>query len=313
MLQQIRRACFLLALIMVLLSIGLYQNASYLKLMSRGNYFFQATRDNINIKTLALEFSDGHITLEKRNDLWYIKEADDYFASFSQINLLFKLILQTTVYRADIIEEEKLANLKKDAFRIKTIDTNGQIVDEAFILPKKENMLFYYAALNTNQLLYQIKGDFNLSKNPMDWIQSPILSIKYSQIKTVHNKKFHVYRRFAAEDLMNSQNDKVVPQMLGWANNIWYLTATDVRHAVHFDRQKYKKTQSYEITTLGGLVYLLNVFSDGVEYWLNVDMKHEATVEAEDMRLYKETHTLYEGWFFKISPDIGQFLNNFTI
>lgn len=314
MLPQIKRAIWALCFVLILVGIGIYGNARFAKIMSRGNYFFEKTRDSIKIKTIVLEFPQKYsITIKKKNDLWYIGETDDYFASFAQLNSLFRLIRQTTIYRADVVDEQKLSELKKNSYIIKTLDDSGEIVDQAFIQSKKEGMRFNYATLNNNQLLYQIKGDFALSNNPMDWIQGPLLSIEDRQIKFIKSNNFHVYRRFAAENLMDIKTHKPTSQIQRWISNIWYLSATDVKHAVHFDRKQYQKSQSYEIATLGGLIYLMDIFTNGKEYWLNIEMKHEPTVSAEDMRLYKENHTLYEGWFFKISPDIGEFINNFTI
>ena len=314
MLKQIKYAGFILFVILVLLTVGLYKNAEFAMIMSRGNYFFDATRDNADIKMITLSSPDGQsVTLLKRNNLWYVKEADDYFAAFRNISALTKLLRQTTVYRADMLEEQALLEFKKNAFMIKTIDSKGTTVDESFIQPKQEGAKFHYAILNNKPLLYQITGDLNLTFNPMDWIQSPLLSIKDKQIKMIKNKNFHVYRRFAAEDLKDVNTELAVPQIQNLTANLWYLSAIDVKHAIHFDRKKYQKSQRYELSTLGGLIYLISIFTDGSEYWLNIQMKHEATVDANDMRFYKENHTLYDGWFFKISPDIGEMLNNFSI
>lgn len=313
MLQQIKKAIFILSFVVILLGIGIYHSARFSKIMSRGNYFFEETRDNIKIKTIILEFPQNQtITIEKKNDLWYIGEADDYFASFAQLNSLFRLLRQTTIYRADVIDEKKLSEIEKNSFILKTLDDKGKIVDQAFIQPKHKGMRFNYATLNNNHLLYQIKGNFELSHNPMDWIQAPILNIADRAIKSVRSSRFHVYRRFSAENLKDINTDKTVhiEQLL---SNLWYLSAIDVKHAVHFNRTQYQKSQNYEITTFGGLIYLIDIFTDGTDFWLNIKMEHEPTVSAEDMRLYKENHTLYEGWFFKINPEIGALINGFKL
>lgn len=314
MLKQIKYASFILFAVLILLTIGIYKNAEFAMIMSRGNYFFDATRDNAAIKSIILTSPDHQsVTLEKRNNLWYIKEADDYFAAFRNISGLSKLIRQTAVYRADTIDEKDIPEFKKNAFMIKTVDDKDHIIDETFIQPKQNGAKFHYAILNNTPLLYQITGNFSISFNPMDWIQSPLLSIKDKQIKSIKNKNFHVYRRFSAEDLKDVNTNLNAPQIQNLTANLWYLSANDVKHAIHFDRKKHQKSQSYEIATLGGLIYLMDVFTDGNEYWINIQMKHEATVDAEDMRLYKENHTLYDGWFFKISSDIGELLNTFSI
>ena len=258
MLKQIKYASFILFAALILLAVGIYKNAEFAMVMSRGNYFFDGTRDNVDVKTISLTSADNkRVTLIKRNNLWYIKEADDYFAAFRNISELSKLLRQATVYRADAIDEQKMTEFKKNALMIKTVDGNNNTVDEAFIQPKKEGARFHYAILNDKPLLYQITGEFNLSFNPMDWIQSPLLSIKDKQIKLIKNKNFQVYRRFAAEDLKDINTNLNVPQIQNLTANLWYLSAGDVKHAVHFDRKKYQKSQSYEIATLGGLIYLM--------------------------------------------------------
>ena len=141
MLRQIKFASAVLAFVLVILGFGIYNHTHFAMIMSRGNFFFQKTRDHTNIQTVALNFPDNnHVTLTTRNDLWYIKEADDYFAAFNQINVLFRLIRQTSVYRADVIDEETLADFKKDGDEFLVISTElGEVGGQV-----KGGVLFHF-------------------------------------------------------------------------------------------------------------------------------------------------------------------------
>lgn len=314
MTKHIKTAIVLIFVTSLLMICGIMQNSYYSKIVSRGNYFFEKTRQSLSIRTLVLRFANNkQITIEQKNHIWHIKEADDYYADFQKINSLIRLIRNITIYRADNLKQPLSADMLKDAFLIQSLDTEGNIVDSAQILPKKDKNKYHYALLNNKPLLYQLSGDIALSSLVLDWVKMPILSIAHNQIKRIKTDDFSVYRRFSAEELMREGQQYSVPQIKTLTNNFWDLSAIDIKHALHFDRTQYTLAKSFEITMLDGMIYNIDVFTKDDEYWLNIRLDKEKIVEPDVLIQLKENNILYEGWFFKINSSTGLAIVNFVL
>ena len=259
--KHLKAAFFILCLTIPLLLWGGYQNMQRVLSMSRGNYFFEQTKNNPAVTSFRLKFANGTIiTLEKNENFWRVKEADNYFADFIKINSFMKLILLTTIYRADYVDQNTLNNLAKDSFSITSFDRHGKVIDEAVIIPKEAQNKFHYAMLNKKNILYQLNGSFNLSSVVTDWIQLPLLAVSDEEIKFIRTDTFSAYRRFAGDIFKSVETDQELPQLKDLIGLLWYLSAIEVKKASHFRPTDYKMKKTYEITTFSGLVYELNLF-----------------------------------------------------
>lgn len=293
---------------------GITKNQQSFFSLSRGNYFFDNTRNSAHLKIIRIKFGDGEtISLKNKNRFWRIEEADDYYAAFQKINSFLGLIHNTMIYRADALRKQDEEKFVENTVQITTFDDAGNILDEVLIAPKSENNKYHYAMLNQNNFLYQLTENFNLSSIVMDWVQAPLLQIDYNRIRRIKSGDFEVYREIGDKDLKLIQSHKTVPHIKRLVNNLWYLSPEDIRHAVHFDRQKFKLVKTFEITTLGGMIYRLNFFGDGKEYWLNISLDRELIISHEDAHTLRENGMLYDGWYFKIGFDTGEAIDNFSI
>lgn len=314
MLNQIKIALLLLVVSFVFMLSSIMQNTLIAQTRARGNYFFQQTRDNAHIQTIVLAFPQGQtITFKQQDGLWRIKEADDYYADFSKINTMIKIIRDTTIYRADKINEADAQKIIKDALSIKSIDANGKIIDEALIAPKQDINKFYYATLNHQPLLYQLNGQIEFSPLLMDWVHSPILALPYQQIKRIKADNFQVYRRLTGEDMLDVKTNEPVSYIKNLAQHFWYLSADDIKHALHFNRQKYDQTKSFTITSFDGSIYQITLFYNQQEYWVTVKLDREKIVSPTVIKSIKENTMLYDGWYFKINARVGAAIANFFL
>jgi len=314
MLKHIKIAALLLCFSLPLMFWGIVKNVRFAQTLSRGNYFFENTRVNTDVHSFILSFPNGNvITLEQKNNLWRIKEADDYYADFNKINTFIGLIRNTTIYRADEIEDSSLLNYKQNALSIQALDSSDKIIDDAHIVPKKDVNKFHYATLNDKNILYQLNNSFDLSPHVMDWVKMPLLAISYDQIKSIQGSKFTVSRRFASENLKNIEDGFVVPQIQNLISQLWYLGAEDIKHALHFNRSQYQLVQTFNITTFDGIIYIIDVLLHDNEYWLHISLDREMLISPEVLYKIKENSMLYDGWFFKINSQVGEVIANFTI
>ena len=167
--------------------------------------------------------------------------------------------------------------------------------------------------LNQNDFLYQLNGDFNLSSLIMDWVQMPLLSLSNNQIKRIETDNFKVFRRYQNDELKTVQTHQVVPQISNLTQNLWYLTAEDIRHAVHFIKQDFPHNKKYEITTFNGVIYIIDIFYNDHEFWFNIQLDQEKITSQSAKALLLENKILYDGWFFKINEQTANSIVNFTL
>ncbi len=311
---HIKVAFFIACLTLPLLGFGLYQNAKTFYTMSRGNYFFAHSRNNLQLKTIVIDFgNDNKITIEENNGLWRVKEADDYFASFAQTGSLLKFISDTVVYRADKLNENDIKEHLEKTIKIICKDTKGNVLESAAFAPKKDNNRYQYALLNDNSFLYQLKGNFAPSSVLMDWVQMPLLNIYEDSIKRIETNTFAVYRHFSDERLKSVENNELALYIGQLINNFRYLNAEDIKHITHFNPALFKKVKRYDITLFNGMIYDLEVYNKDNEYWLRIRLNHELTAPLATKRQIKERQILYDGWFFKINKDKGYVISSFSL
>lgn len=313
MLRHIKIAIFLLCITIPLMLGGIYKSIKTTQMMSRGNYFFENSRNNPSVSKIILGLNNEKITFHKKENFWLVREADDYYASFGKMKSLLNLIYSTTVYRADTSYEHDFDSFTKNALSIQTFDGKNQLLDNVFIAPKQNNNQFHYAIKNEEKVLYQLNNLFSVSSNVMDWIEAPLLSIPHRQVKKIKTNDFEVSRRYATEELTLTQNHHSVPQILNLLNNLWYLSPIEVKHIVHFNQKDYNLVKQYEISTLGGLIYLIDIFNKGDEYWFSIKLAQDKIISSEASRFFKENKILYDGWFFKIEKDLAENIASFAL
>ena len=141
LLKHIKSALILLLCVVPLFVYGVYLNGTRVHLLSRGNYFFDLTRNRADVSSIQLIFPNkSSIQIEKVDDFWRIKEADGYsfknrlqlqkksniildLAMFNGKNITIKLyamsgnsneIRSIELYKSEIIEQTALTSMSFD-------------------------------------------------------------------------------------------------------------------------------------------------------------------------------------------------------
>ena len=313
LLKHIKSALILLLCVVPLFVYGVYLNGTRVHLLSRGNYFFDLTRNRADVSSIQLIFPNkSSIQIEKVDDFWRIKEADGYYAAFAKINALVSLIRNTVIYRADTLNENE-ASLFQNPLKIISRDTKGNIIDEASIAPLKEGNKYYYALLNGDDFLYQLNSNFELSSNVMDWVQMPLFAFNLSHVKRIKTDNFEVYRRFDNENFKDVYSSNEYTHLQKLIDNFWYLSATEIKQATHFNVENLPQPKRFFITLFNGIIYEINLYSLNNEYWVSVHLNREGLINKTSLQQIKENSLLYDGWFFKIDPDKGAIISEFVL
>lgn len=313
LLKHIKTALILLLFIIPFFAYAIHLNGTRIHLLSRGNYFFDLTRNRADIAQIKFVFpNQSSIHITKTDDFWRIKEADNYYAAFAKINALVNLIRSTVIYRADAIHENELA-LFNNPLKIISTDSSGNVVDEATIAPLKDGNKYYYALLNNDGFLYQLNSNFELSSHVMDWVQMPLFAFNISHVKRIKTDDFEVYRRFDNENFKDANSSNEYSHLQKFIDNFWYLSATEIKQAAHFDKEKFPQPKQYSITLFNGIIYEINLYSLNGDYWISVHLDREGLIKKSSLQQIKENSLLYDDWFFKIDPDKGAIISEFVL
>lgn len=314
MLKHLKFAGIILFFSVLFMGFGIHLNSNRVLRLAKGNYFFEQTRNSSIISQIVISFPNNNtVSVVKKGDLWHIKEADDYFASFLKINSLVSLIRSTIIFRADTIKNNVLPFKKEECIKISSIDNKGNIVDEAFIAPKMKENKHHYALLNGEKFLYQISGNYNITSNAMDWVQMPILKITEKEIKEIKCDKFHLYRRYSEDVFINVNSEKVVDYVDSFINSLWYLSSDKIYHSVNFDMNSYKRVKDFQISLFNGIIYNISFYEKNEEYVVNIKLDNDFLMSNEGINWLKENSILYDGWYFKIPKERGKVLVNYSI
>lgn len=281
-----------------------------MQIQSRGNYFFEQTRNNNNLNKIVIQNKDNTVTMIKKDDLWRIKEANYYFADFGKINTLVDKLYNTVVYRADKFNDDNSKIFENETV-IYTYDSNNIIIDKVSIAPRSENNKYHYAKLNDNNLLYQITGNLSFSSYFMDWIQMPIVSFSFNEVKGIRTDNYEAFRNINDRELKSVENNKENPYLRRFISNLWNLTAETIVFHTNFNHDKYIKVMNFSVETFDNILFDFDVYSDGEEFWINIKPTADKLISKLANKQLEENKILYDGWFFKINKDIGISITNF--
>ncbi len=313
MLKHLKIGILILLILIPLFIYGIYLNNSRIHALSKGNYFFETTREHPYISTIVINFPNNkNITLKKHEQLWRAAEADDYLVSFAKINTLIHLIRDTIIYRTDKLKNNNLPFDMKNSIIIQSINENGEIIDNATIALKGKKNKHHYALLNNDGFLYQISENYNLNSNVIDWLQMPLLKIRENEIKEIKTDNFHISRKFK-DDVFVSITDNNVPLVSNFVEYIWFLSAIDVKHSANFKLNEFKKVKFYEIFLFNGIIYKLSIYTNDVgDYWLHIKLDKNKLMSNEGRKWLDENNILFDGWFFKIPREKGNLISKFN-
>lgn len=311
MLKHIKISLLLLLLFVPLLMLGIFKNHKQMQVHSRGNYFFENTKNNNDLAKILIQRDDNVVTLVNKDNLWRVEEANYYYANFAKINALINKLYNTTVYRADIMKDS-YKTIFDDETKIYTYDSKGNVIDEVSIAPRDEKNKYHYAKLNNNNLLYQITENLFLSSLFMDWVQTPLVSFTFNEVKSIKYGDYIAYRRFSNEELKSITDNKENPYLRGFISNLWNLTAEKILYKSEFDKDKYKKIMSFAVTTFDNVIFNFDIYSDQKEFFISINPVADMLITHFAQKQLNESLVLYDGWFFKINSDIGTSITKFV-
>ncbi len=257
------------------------------------------------IKEIIVKMPDRTITLLPDNNHWLVKEADNYYASFDIIQHLYTNFENSRFLR----QQEEIAPSEKEV-ELRIVGEDNKELSRLLIYKRigKENSWLVRVPSEAKNFI--ISGNYSFPEDMPSWVQQPLMSLMINDLQSVKTDDTKVSRNSAGKFFTSADNKRLTNngRLKTVVRELGYLSFDDVLSAQNFDDTKYPYHRSYEFADFSGLVYRLDLYSDGYEYWVNLNLLTTSlpTLTANDY--IKHNAFLYDGWFFKLSAATGRLL-----
>lgn len=281
-----------------------------------GNLVFEKSSAAFSdIGEIIIRTAADTVTLSVEDNLWRIKEADNYYANYGFIKELFDEINNSSFYRKQSnITENKLSkyDLNENGLSIRIFDKSGQLLNTIIVGKKTGNGLYRFAKLPDSPDVYLITGKYSFPQKLFSWIEQPLLEIAENEVAaiSINNDTFERSETITPFKQSGTEKTVRVDGLLKWFN---YLPALNVASVQNFDTQSYPEQKTLKITSFAGLVVNLNLYGNGKDYWINISLSSTTLPTTKISDYIKNNSFLYDGWYFKINPVVGKSIFNYSV
>ena len=276
----------------------------------QGELIFSDEMGNVpEIAKIEIETPQGKLTLQKDESLWRIMEADNYYASFSKIQKLLDNITEARLGK-------KVPALNSEIIwkTIRLFDSKNKETSAVQIGKNINQNMYYVRRLNSAEIYFST-WKMNFSDNLYSWAKQPLLDFNAKDIQRIENKSIAVSRRDEGAAFYHEQEQKIYKQkdylkVFGILTDLHY---ENVLSSQEFSPELYPYTQSMILTTFGGLMTEITIYTNKKEYWLKIRLSANRLPQETTNRYIAQNKFLYDDWWFKISAEDGIGLFNFNL
>lgn len=309
----VRSSAILMILGLVMLLVALSVTNWHFPEQSYGRLVFAKTfADGAKMDRIEIVSNQETVTLENSGEYWKVKEASGYHSNIVLLNNIL-LNFNNAIYytqRKFSKDLQKQLNLDENGVRIKTFVKDKKL-DDIIVGKQAQSKNFWYVKPYDKDEIWLVDGNFILPREFYSWIMQPILEFPEEMVKAIKSDNVEISRVASRGNFLNS-NGRIVSRVpfLKVAN---YIVAEDVKKINDFDKSKYLKTKQFELSMFGGLIITYNLFSDGNEFWMSINLKSIPLPKKEVNAYIKTNKLFYDGWIFKLPEVMGSALFNVSL
>lgn len=276
--------------------------------------FAKSSAQIADIGEILLKTPTDTVTLNVDNDLWRIKEVDNYYANYKFIKELFDEINHSTYYRKQTEMSDVKLNkydLNANGLSITVFDKGGQLLNSVIIGKKTGNGLYRFALIPETGEVYLITGRYIFPKKLYSWMEQPLLALEGNEVTSlsVNNQTIKRDEVFVPFHLAGTEMT-VNPD--GLLKLFSYLPALDAKSSQNFNTEAFANQRAIEITTFDGLIVSLELYENKDDIWLKISLSTTTLPTTKTNDYIKNNRFLYDGWYFKINPVVGKTLFNYS-
>lgn len=276
--------------------------------------FAKSSSQIADIGEILIKTPTDTVTLNVDNNLWRIKEVDNYYANYKFIKELFDEINHSIFYRKqNNITETKLNkyDLNANGLSITVFDKGGQMLNSVIIGKKTGNSLYRFALLPETGEVYLVTGNYVFPKKLFSWMEQPLLALEENEVTsiTLNNQTLSRDEIFLPFHFIGTEMT-VNPD--GLLKLFSYLPALDAISSQNFNQEAFSHQKNIKITTFDGLIVSMELYENKDDIWIKISLSTTTLPTTKTNDYIKNNRFLYDGWYFKINPVIGKTLFNYS-
>lgn len=286
-----------------------------------GNLLFENTvKEGLAVDKIIIKTPKLQVTLLRDGRFWQVKEADNYYASLLAVNTFFKTLneakIQAVIQSKSTIDRLLAAPTKKDISHAGTLiqTFKGNIKIDEIIIGRRQNS-FYNARYVDSQQPLLVSGDFNIPEKLYHWLQQPLMMLQPKSVETIITQS-ETGQQLAFRPEMSAPFFNVRQQPTNidtLLEKFAYLSFTAVKTAENTPLKDMNPNKTIVIFLESGLIYGVEIYENEGAYWIKINLSTNTLPTKHASDYIKDSSFLYQGWFFKINPEIGKQLIKYTI
>ncbi len=281
----------------------------------RGDYAFAQTKKNLpklsHIRLVTAE--NGEINLYQKDDMWFFKEAADYYVNTEMLAKLFDIINHSRIVSVLDLTPKKLQKFQLNlpdaeglsgaGTRLTLYDVNDKMLDDVVIGSiDPNNSKVYWRRIN-GHYIYKSNNMEGFSGVAQAWIPYPLLSINP---ETINKMIFHGVESNPLQELEDSPYNMDLRDILTVLTFINYNGI--VEKEKFFQNNPNAPHKQLQIITKVGLIYEINIYKAQDNFWLEITLKQERIPDIEVPEFIKNNQKYFANWIFMIDPIQGLIL-----
>lgn len=284
---------------------------------------FSKTYDQaLNVNKILITDSASEKTLLLDGKYWRIPQADNYYAGLVISNALLYSInsAKTETVIHNITPDMQLEQPRPgvdtpggNGTEIKTYDRQGRLIDDVIIGSSKNGL--QYARRAGSDYAMMVSGGFDLPRKTHDWLQQPLLQIAQNDIETIilqsETGQQMAFKPQEGDSFYNVRREKTdLSPLLNPFADLKLIEVAD------YEVSEFKNADPDRVVALfmfSGLIYGIELYQKDDEFWIRINLSSNTLPTKLASDYIKDSSFLYQGWIFKIRPEIGARLLNYNI
>lgn len=260
------------------------------------------------------------VTFIPEEHLWRIKEADYYYADFNLMHNILNSLKSARIINKQPLTTTRMtelgfktgANSQENTF-IQIKDKKGREIEHIIFGSHSSDKEATFLKRPTEDAIYTVNKYINFPETLSSWLQQPLVSIEERNIQQFSLNQIQYSRKDKSQAFTTSSPNKLsavkITQIL---QKFKYLSYEEVVSAQNFDDTLYPHRAEIVLTDFSGLVRHLEILTDNSTYWLRQTFSTTPLPTRETNDYIKNNSFLYDGWYFKVSPQEGKRLYTYA-
>ena len=313
---------FLIVIVIVAIVGGIYFGIWKESADLQGKLVFSRTFDaGARVDRITIETAEDIVELRQKNSYWFVVNKGNYYADFHFMHQLLTSINQS-IYSIRFPYDAKNAKIRyllepeesrMDSGMLITTYAGEELLDKIIVGLADDDNRYYFARRPDKREIWLINGNFDLPVFSYDWLLRPVLSVPRNAVESVTIGDKYVQRKNKSGNFYDEKNLNInIEPLLDVLSGVYIIDALK-KEAFEAKWKQREPAKVIDVITFYGLEFILRLYYDGGQVWLNVDLSTTPLPISSVKDYIKDNRFLYDGWFFEVHPEQSRILRDFRL